>query len=253
METKPAERPLTPPEAFRFKILKGDVAKWLQQTPEAIAALMEIRDKRYYRAEFNTFEEFCQKYCGWTRRRVDQIIKGAAEVKELPKSVAAQVEKMSSTPSQPSQPSNEGSGSSDGEGGEGGNGDGGGEPDPPKPDIELDSVGYPIPKGCLDVWERKDEAQKFLTSLSKLKSVVVTAREEKDPLFLSVSLQIVEDHLARSYQFMTEAKPYAVCSACQGVDQIKDGCRLCKGVGLLSKFGFENKAKNLAKFRKGAA
>jgi hypothetical protein len=42
-------------------------------------ALMKIRDGKLYRADFDTFEDYCQKRWGWNSSRSRQLI-GAAEV-----------------------------------------------------------------------------------------------------------------------------------------------------------------------------
>jgi hypothetical protein len=47
-------------------------------------ALTEIRDSKLYRADFQTFEAYCQAKWGWTRQRAYQIIDAADVKKTLP-------------------------------------------------------------------------------------------------------------------------------------------------------------------------
>jgi hypothetical protein len=46
-------------------------------------SLMKIRDGKLYRAEFDTFEDYCQKRWGWTRQRSNQLIDAASVVSNL--------------------------------------------------------------------------------------------------------------------------------------------------------------------------
>lgn len=46
-------------------------------------ALMEIRDKRLYRIEYSTFEEYCQKRWDLTRRYIDRLINAAMVVDNI--------------------------------------------------------------------------------------------------------------------------------------------------------------------------
>ena len=46
-------------------------------------ALMEIRDGRLYRAEFGTFEEYCQERWGWGRNYINKLIASAEVVENL--------------------------------------------------------------------------------------------------------------------------------------------------------------------------
>jgi hypothetical protein len=111
---------------------------------------------------------------------------------------------------------------------------------PMKP-IELDFLGYPIPEEALIFWHRSQEIQDLLTEVSKVKAVIQKAQSADDPLFRCISQGAV-DHLSRAYQFITEAKPYAVCLYCQGHHRLNGGCRNCLGVGVVSKFSYERKS-----------
>jgi hypothetical protein len=46
-----------------------------------------IRDTRLYRADFDTFEEYCKEKWGWTRIRAYQLIEAAGVQAALPENV----------------------------------------------------------------------------------------------------------------------------------------------------------------------
>ena len=46
-------------------------------------ALMEIRDGRLYRAEFGTFEEYCNQRWGWERAHAYRLIDAAQVVENV--------------------------------------------------------------------------------------------------------------------------------------------------------------------------
>ncbi|MCA9235676.1 MAG: hypothetical protein KDA44_09395 [Planctomycetales bacterium] len=50
------------------------IERGLKTFREVGAALIAIRDQRLYRAEFKSFEAYCQERWGWTRRRADMLI-----------------------------------------------------------------------------------------------------------------------------------------------------------------------------------
>ena len=74
---------LTVPEVDRKAQLEATIERGMQTFVEVGLALMEIRDGRLYRAEFGTFEEYCQERWGWTRQRANQLIASADVVSNL--------------------------------------------------------------------------------------------------------------------------------------------------------------------------
>lgn len=68
---------LTVPEADRKVQLEATIERGMQTFVEVGLALMEIRDGRLYRAEFGTFEEYCQERWGWTRQHTNRMIASA--------------------------------------------------------------------------------------------------------------------------------------------------------------------------------
>lgn len=58
---------------------------------EAGAALMRIRDGKLYRADHDSFEAYCEKRWGLTRRRAYQLIESSETVASLPEKVCTMV------------------------------------------------------------------------------------------------------------------------------------------------------------------
>lgn len=69
------EAPLSGTEARDFKRLDGVVVRGLESLVEAAQALEEIRNRRLYRAEFPTFEEYCQTRLDVSRQYANRLIR----------------------------------------------------------------------------------------------------------------------------------------------------------------------------------
>lgn len=74
---------LTVQEETRKAQLEATIERGMQTFVEVGLALMEIRDGRLYRAEFGTFEEYCQERWGWERRHAYRLIDAAAAVENV--------------------------------------------------------------------------------------------------------------------------------------------------------------------------
>ena len=74
---------LTVQEETRKAQLEATIERGMQTFVEVGLALMEIRDGRLYRAEFGTFEEYCNQRWGWTRMRASQLIAAASVVQNV--------------------------------------------------------------------------------------------------------------------------------------------------------------------------
>ncbi len=103
---------------------------------------------------------------------------------------------------------------------------------PPPPAPVVDGTGWPIPTHLIPLWQRMDEAQEMLTTLSRVKGALRTAQEAKDKLFTEVNFSSALSHLDQAWTAIKTAKPFAVCPTCQG--QLPDQCTLCRGRGLIS-------------------
>lgn len=74
---------LTVPEVDRKAQLEATIERGMQTFVEVGLALMEIRDDRLYRAEFGTFEEYCNQRWGMASSRARQLIAAADTVRNL--------------------------------------------------------------------------------------------------------------------------------------------------------------------------
>lgn len=207
-------------------------------------ALTEIRDKRLYRSEYGSFVEYCEKKWGWTHGRADQLVRAAAVVQSLTPgmdtmvSTERQARELAKVP--PSKRAKVVKAASK-------NG-----PitarkiqEAAKPVVDADIIyrdelGYQIPKCCVEFWQRKAEIQELMTAVSRVKTAIEKGKAADDPLYFWVA-QAAIDQLSRTYQFLTDAKPYAVCVYCQGTEVTREKCRACGGTGLVSKYGYEQR------------
>ena len=103
---------------------------------------------------------------------------------------------------------------------------------PPPPSQVLDGTGWPIPTQLIPLWQRADEVQEMLTTLSRVKGALRTAQENRDKLFAEVNFSSALSQLDQAWTDIKTAKPFAVCPTCQG--QLPDQCTLCKGRGFIS-------------------
>ena len=71
--------PITLPESKRLIELEHQIEDGQQAWLEVGLALTEIRDNRLYRAEFETFADYCQQTWKWTDKRAYQLISAADE------------------------------------------------------------------------------------------------------------------------------------------------------------------------------
>jgi len=111
---------------------------------------------------------------------------------------------------------------------------------PTKPSIRImdlpkDPFGIPIPPQRIDAWNRRDTLKELANQIAAVRRAVQLAQDSKDPVFTEVNFSI----LVEADRFKTElakSVPWCVCPMCQG----HEGCKTCKGSGLLSKFAYEN-------------
>lgn len=118
---------------------------------------------------------------------------------------------------------------------------------PIKPVKELDDVGTVIPDDALPFWKRRQEIQDLLSSITKIKSVISKAKEGNDPMFSKVSNAVLSD-LSQAYTHLLEGKPYAVCTTCQGSFSLQPkGCSFCGNKGLISKWQWDTQSRREVK------
>ena len=78
------EEALTLVEKTNLQYHEERIEKGKSAFVSVAASLLAIRDERLYRSEFATFEDYCQKRWGFTRRYADQVIGSAEATKQLP-------------------------------------------------------------------------------------------------------------------------------------------------------------------------
>lgn len=116
-----------------------------------------------------------------------------------------------------------------------------------KPVKELDDLGTIIPDDALPFWNRRPEVQELLTQITKIKSALNRAHEKEDPMYANVSNTIIAD-LTQAYTHLLEAKPYAVCTTCQGTPSFQPrGCSFCRNTGLISKWKWDTQSRKEVK------
>jgi uncharacterized ParB-like nuclease family protein len=103
---------------------------------------------------------------------------------------------------------------------------------PPPPAQVVDGTGWAIPTQLIPLWQRADEVQEMLTTLSRVKGALRTAQDTKDKLFAEVNFSSALSQLDQAWTDIKTAKPFAVCPTCQG--QLPDHCTLCRGRGFIS-------------------
>lgn len=234
---------LTPAEIHDLQSCEEIIERGKKTFVEVGLALAEIRERKLYKRDFNTFEAYCQQRWGWSHQRTSQLINSAAVVQRLPEKVATMVakseravrevakvepskreeviQKAASTGPVTARKIAEAARSVE-----------------EKPAIEVDELGQTIPKQLLPMWERREEAQVSMTLCSKLKGVLQAmskVRDTGDLLYRELDLRGLVADVNRIYQQLECGKPYAVCALCRGLRSTKD-CDSCKGRGFVSKF-----------------
>lgn len=244
---------LSAAEQTRFFELKDIIRENLIACFDVGAALLEIRNSKLYRQDFDTFEEFCQVQYKIGKSSAYRLIE-ASEVRAklepeqaelvtnesqaralanvppekreevLAKAAAngpvtaASIEQAAKPPPKPKKPV-----------------------DP----IELDRTGFPIPAKLLPFWHRASEVQGLLTSISRIRTALRGAQEQDDPLWRPVSgkgkdasWSRLQSNLDNAYATIGLAMPYAVCPTCQG--HLTDRCASCQERGFVSEFWYNH-------------
>ena len=105
--------------------------------------------------------------------------------------------------------------------------------------VELDRVGTPIPNDAIPFWNRQQEVQDILTQISRLKGIVVKARNSEDALWMVID-NFVSERFDQLHSVISQAKPFAVCTQCMGSPTLQPaGCSFCHSTGLISKWKWD--------------
>jgi hypothetical protein len=232
MDSKIEKLPLA--EAVRLLACEKIIHSSKREFVRVGIALEEIRDKKLYRIKHGSFQEYCIKRWGFQRSYGYQLIesaKVAVQVSDMSDINARQAQALAKVPEEKRAAVLKSAGASG-----------------PitakaitkaaaqvaKPDIILDETGYPIPEKAMRFWNRRQEVQDLLSRVSSIKSVLRVAQDDKDPMFNEVNISGSLADLERVYDGIKVAKPYAVCTSCQG--KLVERCQFCGGRGVISQF-----------------
>lgn len=263
--------PLNAKEKKRYEICTQAVLEALEKQFDAGIALIEIRDQKLYREEFDTFDNYCDSVLKITRQRAYQLIE-ATEVKEgLPAKAAAQITNesqarvLSSVPEEHraqvvAEASKEGKVTAAGlkaaaekmstivdtdqtiESGK--------SKTVKQKEPDLDQTGYPIPEQILEIWNLTNkELKEYTQQISKVRSGIRKIMEESgdNPVWRKVSVNSVMVALDNAYREISGGIPYCVCPYCQG--KVSNNCDGCKQTGFLGRFDAHAVPKELMQIR----
>jgi len=238
---------LTPKEILRYGICNKAIKDGMATVFDVGERLREVRDTKLYRDDYETFDDYCEQKHQIGKSHSYRLIE-AAEVKasinkspigdkitneaqaralaDVPEEQRVEVVREAAKSGEVTAASIEAAAEKVVE------------PEKPK-EKEKDKTGCVIPREALVFWKRKDEIQKLMTAVSKVKSAVENGRKEDDVMFRQV-YQAAIDSLSRAYGFISDALPYAVCLDCEGRPSLNGGCRSCKGTGLICKMRYDH-------------
>jgi len=102
-------------------------------------------------------------------------------------------------------------------------------------DLPTDDFGIAVPPSRLDAWNRRHELKELANQIQAIRRAIETAQDSKDPIFAEVNFSTALPNLDRVKEELAKSVPWCVCPMCQG----HEGCKTCKGSGLLSKFAYD--------------
>ena len=204
-------------------------------------ALMEIRDSRLYRDEFDSFEEFCAKNYGVNRSKAYRLMEAALVKSELPEESSRHVTNESQAVAIAKVPKEKRGAVLD-KAASNGTVTAKSIKAAASTPIELDKTGFKIPEKILPMWQRRSEVQQMLTAVSRIRTALKTAQEQDDLLWRPVgrdqTYRNVISALDSLYLSVGLAMPYAVCPVCHG--RLMDKCGTCQERGFVSEFFYKN-------------
>ena len=243
-ELQKIEPKMQPPERDRFKVLRDKVATGMQTVIEVANALIEIKTRKLWREEFDSWEAFCEHDLGKTPRHVRRMIEDAKAVQSLPPAQQKQVTSgraasaLAKVPPPKRKQVVEHAAKSGAVTAKSVGAAAKKLAPPPPKKAERDCTGLAIPKECAPIWSRKSEAQAVLTAISKLRSSLKASQESGDLLFCEVNFSSLLASLDTAYNEAKRGVPHAICPTCQG--KIPDQCATCRGRGVVSEFFWDN-------------
>ncbi len=249
------KKTLTPKEEQRYKLCTDQILECLQSQFDGGIALIEVRDKKLYRDDFETLEDYCSQVLKISRSRAYQLIDAAQVKASLPEkvgekivnegqaralapvpenmrlkvvreaektgpitaaSISAAASKMS-TAVDKNEPIESGKPSK-------------------TPPQNRDKTGYLIPAKIQPLWDQAtEELGALLSKISAIRSEVrkIMDADDGNPIWRKPSANSVMLYLDNAYNEISGGVPYAVCPYCQG--QVSKNCTGCRQTGYIGK------------------
>lgn len=234
---------LTITELTDLKKLEATITKHEQVFVMVGNALLQIQERRLYRKDYGSFQEYCEQRWGWARQHAHRMIQAAAvvnhlneqvspmgdtipnervarEVSKVPKEKrAAVVKEAAKSGAVTTKTVAAAAKVIEAE------------------EVITDEVGREIPPKIQQYWNRAEEIRNIMRLVKQVKLLIERAKRDNDLMFAEINDGVTSD-LERAYHSIECGIPYAVCTQCQGhpESQPKGQCRLCLGRGLISKF-----------------
>ncbi len=233
----------TDPEAVRLLELEHIIAEGEQKFIAVSHALVEIRDKRLYRKNYQNFEDYCQKRWFKGSNWANKMIRAAVVVEELPRKLGtvvpneATARALSCIPEEvrpavlehikeSHKPVNSATVKEAAKVVEV-------EVEETKP--PLDVSGCVIPQKILALRERREEVTQLAFYASKLGSLFEKLQSDSDPLFSHIkesgNVQTFMNSAKTIRYMLAECAPEVVCPQCEGA---AGKCHYCAGNGWIS-------------------
>lgn len=243
---------ITIAESKRLIQLEKIIKAGEQTFVEVGAALKEIRDGKLYRADCDTFEEYCLEKWGWGRQRGYELIYAAIAVESLPEKCKQKItnENQASAISKIPPPRRREVLQSIEKAGEQVTAKTIAQhaaPLPPprraKPvapviDVTLDEVGRSIPDALLPTWENVREMEENIQLIARVKSSLKKAEEGNNLVYAHVPFQQLMTAIELALTELKARKPYCLCPDCHG--KLPGNCQTCKKSGFIGRFMWEH-------------
>jgi len=104
--------------------------------------------------------------------------------------------------------------------------------EPAEPEVVRDELGWPIPKENLDLWHRRSILEDMMADLSRIKCTIEKGQAAEDHLFTAMSNGVISE-LQGVRWALKNARPWIVCTQCEGRPRLNGACTLCHSTGFL--------------------
>ena len=227
---------LTVSEETRYEILKRKIKAGIDTAFGVGLALTEIRDNELYRADYDTFEEFCKTEYEIERRRAYQLIE-AAEMKMCTNGTQIENERQARALANVAPEDRKEVMDEVKKGGKVTAAAIAAAAKKVKPKtIELDKEGHPIPDEIMEDWNRAEGFSEMLRKISEVRCALQKGFDAGDIVFAELTNGVIAE-TSSLYGTLKSVIPHSVCTTCQGHGRKK--CSLCKGRGFISHFAYK--------------